>query len=442
MSAKKALWGLLLGLSVLWLATGAILLHEVTVFTLRNVLLQYSGVLGIGVMSVAMILATRARWLEGWLGGLDKMYWLHKWLGISGLSIAVFHYGWAQGVKWLVQAGVLTRKAHHHGGPELEGLEKILRENRGLGETVGEWAFYVMVVLLIIALIRQVPYRIFAWTHTWMCAVFLALVYHTVIMFTFAHWTTPVGAVLLLLLAAGTVSAVIVLLVQFGVIRRATEGRVTGVRPLPESRSVEVTVDLASGWKGHQPGQFAFLTVGKEANAHPFTISSAWADDGKIVFLIKALGDFTSRLSHEIAQGDRVRVEGPYGGFTFDGPARQVWVAGGVGITPFLSRLNHLAAQAAGAPKAADIDLYYCTRLEDRLFEAELSDLAVRAGVRLNIRQEATHGYLDAGHLRREVPDVARASVWFCGPEAFGRNLRRGLKLPGSRFHQELFEFR
>ena len=70
--------------------------------------MQYTGVLGMGVMSVAMLLAVRPAWLEHRLHGLDKMYRLHKWLGISGLVLAVLHWLCAQGPKWLVQAGLLT----------------------------------------------------------------------------------------------------------------------------------------------------------------------------------------------------------------------------------------------------------------------------------------------------------------------------------------------
>jgi len=47
------------------LARGELPLTEATgLLAFRHPLLQYSGVLSIGAMSVAMILATRAAWLE------------------------------------------------------------------------------------------------------------------------------------------------------------------------------------------------------------------------------------------------------------------------------------------------------------------------------------------------------------------------------------------
>ena len=62
---------------------------------------QLTGILAIGCMSLAMLLALRPRWLEGWLGGLDKMYRLHKWLGIGALVLSVLH--------WLVTKGPVGR---------------------------------------------------------------------------------------------------------------------------------------------------------------------------------------------------------------------------------------------------------------------------------------------------------------------------------------------
>ncbi|MFV8096512.1 ferric reductase-like transmembrane domain-containing protein, partial [Enterobacter cloacae complex sp.6730737] len=70
---------------------------------------QYTGVIAMVAMSVAMMLALRPRWPERWMGGLDKMYRLHKWLGVTALVVAVVHWLWAQGPKWAVGRGLLER---------------------------------------------------------------------------------------------------------------------------------------------------------------------------------------------------------------------------------------------------------------------------------------------------------------------------------------------
>ena len=68
---------------------------------------------------------------------------------------------------------------------------------------------------------------------------------------------------------------------------------------------------------------------------------SAWDPKNPMVqFITKALGDHTSTLHERLKPGMPVTVEGPYGCFTFDDtPPRQIWVGGGIGITPFIARL-------------------------------------------------------------------------------------------------------
>lgn len=99
---QLTLAALLAGLTLLWLQAGPDVGTALPFFTLRAAMMNYTGILGIGVMSVGMLLALRPVRLEPWLGGLDKAYRLHKWLGISGLVIAIVHWAWAKVPKWAV----------------------------------------------------------------------------------------------------------------------------------------------------------------------------------------------------------------------------------------------------------------------------------------------------------------------------------------------------
>ena len=71
---------------------------------------------------------------------------------------------------------------------------------------------------------------------------------------------------------------------------------------------------------------------------------------------VKALGDFTARLGQKLDVGQAVRVQGPFGRFRMSGTADEVWIAGGIGITPFL------AWAAALSPDARPVHLFYCIR--------------------------------------------------------------------------------
>ena len=99
---KRTFWSMLAVLVLLWLVAEPTVFQSTTFFALRGAMVQLSGIVAIGCMSVAMMLALRPRWPERWLGGLDKMYRLHKWLGIAALVIAIIHWLWSKGPKWAV----------------------------------------------------------------------------------------------------------------------------------------------------------------------------------------------------------------------------------------------------------------------------------------------------------------------------------------------------
>lgn len=102
---KTAFWLFLAVLTGLWLLADTLWPQPFNYMAFRNVFMQYSGVIAIGVMSACMMLAARPKIIEPWLGGLDKMYRLHKWLGIAALVTSILHWWFAQGTKWMAQWG-------------------------------------------------------------------------------------------------------------------------------------------------------------------------------------------------------------------------------------------------------------------------------------------------------------------------------------------------
>jgi predicted ferric reductase len=411
-----------------------------TFFRWRSALLQCSGVVAIGGMSLAMVLAVRPVWFESRLGGLDKMYRLHKWLGISALVLSVLHWGLAQGPKWAVGWGWRQGRgprAEHAAG----GVLQWLSTQRGLAEEVGEWAFYALLVLTVLALVKRVPYKFFVKTHHFLAVVYLALALHAVVLLRSESWRSALGAVMVVALSAGAVAAVLVLL-RRNAGRRRVPGRVLAVRRHAPLDVVEVDLELQGRWPGHAAGQFAFVTLHRAEGAHPFTIATDWREDGRLTFLIKALGDNTRTLAGRTCAGDPVEVEGPYGGFTFESTQpHQIWVGAGIGIAPFVARLKTLAHQGPGQ----DVDLFHTTAVLDPEVVGLLEKDARDAGVALHLFWDERDGLLTGARITTLVPEWRAAEVWFCGPSAFGAALRRdllALGLPAVQFHQELFELR
>ncbi len=440
---KVLLLAVLLLPTALWLAADTLSPEPLTYFSFRAVFMQYSGVIGIGVMSVAMLLALRPKWLEPHLNGLDKMYRLHKWLGITALVVAIIHWWWAKGTKWMVGWGWLERPARKPmAGETLGAIEGWLRSQRGLAESVGEWAFYVAVVLLVLALIKRLPYHWFVKTHKWIAVAYLALAYHSVVLVKLEYWAQPVGWLLAVLLLGGSAAAILSLTGRIGASRRV-RGSIVALTEYPALHVLETAIVLEDGWRGHASGQFAFVTSDQREGAHPYTIASAWNPaDRRLVFITKALGDHTGRLRERLKIGMPVTVEGPYGCFDFDdAQPRQIWVGAGIGITPFIARMKQLAV----TPQARAIDLFHPTADFDQTAIDRLTADAEAAGVRLHLLVDGKDGRLNGERIRAAAPQWRSASIWFCGPPGFGQALRRDFiahGLPPKRFHQELFQMR
>ncbi len=451
---KLGLWGFLAGTSALWLLADTLWPQPFHYFSFRSVFVQYSGVLSIGAMSLCMLLAVRPVWLENWLNGLDKGYRLHKWLGITALVTALAHFWFAQGTKWMVGWGWLTRLARPGKPPgstatnSAQTFEQWLRGLRDVAEDVGEWAFYIALVLMVVALVKRIPYRWFVKYHKWLALGYLALVFHSVVLMKFAYWQQPIGWLMAMLMAAGTVSAALILFKRTGIARRST-ATVVGITSYPQMDGYELVLH-APAWGGHQSGQFAFVrNLRDKESPHPFTIASAWNQSSQqLRLLVKNLGDYTCQFAAHYQTGDMVEIEGPYGRFTFaDDASAQIWIAAGIGITPFMARLEELAnnhPQGANR-RQPTIDLFYCSREMEPALLTQLQHHAQAVGVTLHLWPTQNTCRLTGKHLRERVSNWEQASVWFCGGTAFGTAIQQDLQahgLPSKRFHQELFEMR
>ncbi len=425
-------WGL--DVSGAWSSTGG---SPPWVF--RQEALYLSGLLSIALMSLAMFLSTRPAWLETALGGMDRVYRAHKWAGILGVSFAVAH--------WILEevvGDILKALIGREGRVPTEKFGGFLGVMRDLGKDMGEWAFYLVLVMLALTLWKRFPYKTWRVAHQSMPVLYLMLVLHAAMLAPTRYWEQPVGILIALLGMAGIYGAASSLLGRIGR-TRAANGIVTALdKPAPDV--IVVRCQLDENWHGHRPGQFAFITFDEKEGAHPFTIASADAGDRVVSFQIKALGDYTRTLNQRLEVGQAVRVEGPYGRFDMarrDSSARQIWIAGGIGVTPFLAWLDSL--QQSMAPVAAD--LHYCTR--NRVDDPFVSQLEARCaalpGIRLHIHGAWQGEVLRATEIAAAKTDSGRSEIWFCGPQGLASKLREELRKMGQggiRFHQEAFEMR
>lgn len=446
---KSTFWWLTAAVSLIWLVSAWPFPFPTSYFPFRAIAVQYTGVLAMAMMSVAMILALRPAWPERAIGGLDKMYRLHKWIGIGALVVSLIHFFFAQGTKWMTAAGWLVRPPRGP-RPQLEpgSLEGLFRSYRGFAESLSEWPFYISMVLIVVALISAIHYRTFFKTHRILAITYLVLVVHAVILLDFSQWLSPLGLMMAVLLAYGSWAAIIVLLRRVGAGRKfgGTLKHINYFKPLDV---LETVIALPKGWPGHRPGQFAFAMSNAAEGAHPYTIASAWDDASReITFFSKGLGDHTSRLVETLKVGMPIEIEGPYGCFDFDDDRPvQIWIGGGIGITPFIARIKDIIQKREqGEQETRAIHLFHSTREVDEVAFGELRRDAEKAGVTLHLFIDAKDGFLTADRIVNLVPQWQEAGFWFCGPAGFGEALRRDFASRGvdvkRHFHQELFSMR
>jgi ferredoxin-NADP reductase len=206
-------------------------------------------------------------------------------------------------------------------------------------------------------------------------------------------------------------------------------------------------------------GQYLSLktTIDGARVSRPYSISSAPFEartpkGGFYEITVKRLSDgFVSpHVLARFGEGTRVSASGPHGEFYHE-PLRDaadiVAVAGGSGITPFLSMAREIVH---GGTDGRLVILYGVRTMADALFEKELLSLAGEMPERLSVcyvvsepdgTEKCATGFIDAGLIKKEIGDISGKSFFVCGPQAlygFFTKEAEKLKIPRRRIRWEV----
>lgn len=423
MKTLSLTWTLPLGLTLIWLF--GMDTWPASFWPWRHELLILTGLLGLGTLTFSLLLALRLLRVEVWCGGLDRMLRLHRNSALWAGSTLTAHWLLVEGPKWAVGAGWLTAPARRGAGAGNDALW------HHLGNTLGEWGFYLLIALIAISLLALVRYERFKVVHKLAPVIYLMGWVHALCLLPRIGLTTPVGLTLLLGGGLGALGACYSLAGQVG--RRARHrGVVSKLSPL-DDRTLEIQVALATPLTHYNPGQFAFFDFAERGESHPYTLVSVSADRRNLTLAVRALGDHTHWLHQHLKAGDAVTVTGPYGAFALPTSGAGLWVGAGIGITPFVAWLEALVRRGEKRPGTT---LLQCApTVEAAPYHAHLAELCRQTGVDYRLHLESERGRLDLAALgaRQQAP------VWFCGPDPMAHSLGAHLKPP---LHRELFRFR
>lgn len=176
------------------------------------------------------------------------------------------------------------------------------------------------------------------------------------------------------------------------------------------------------------PGQFTrwvlpIKTDIKHDKEHWFTISSS-PSNGVVSFTTRLSNSKFKSCLNSLQLGEEIEIDVPEGDFVWQEGTNNIFVAGGIGITPFMSMLRELD----NSNKEIRAHLYYANRNESFIFRKELESLCKKHP---GFLVSYIVGTLSIESLLLDVPNIADKKIYISGPEIMVDSISEQLKLKG-----------
>ena len=353
-------------------------------FTTAHGLGRVTGALGSGLLVTAIVLGLRSPLLERILGRLDRSRRVHHHVGVAAYVLLLVH--------------PLSLAAS---APSWEASAQLVFGISRWPVASGWLALVLLMFVVCFSFVTRVQHETWMRVHALGWAAGAAGLVHGAASRGFRASDVLLAAVL----AAAALSKLV------STIRDRERYRVTDVQRLGPG-IVELGLEPLGRALSFRPGQFVLMrfrdpeTGWRCREYHPFTITSG-LHDPRLRMTIKELGDCTRTLLR-LRPGATADVRGPFGGELFASKApRQVWLAGGIGVTPFLGIARSLEAEAPS------IDLFYCTKhAVEAVHLRELEGLAARLpSLRVHHHVDDDEGLLTADQVLSQTTGLARCRV-------------------------------
>lgn len=385
------------------------------------------AIAGLGLFAGNLLLSGRHKLIDSWFGGLDRVYLIHRQTGIWAWTFITLH-ALAMGLRFADLGWIYAYRVWF----ELPAAS--------LGLLLGRIGFVVLTLVLLTTIFIKMKYEAKKFLHTWLGFVVLIGASHALLISDFLASSPYLRTYLILIVAIGTMSFIYRSILGGWLVPRH-KGSILAVEKLNDTIThLQIKTVSISSW---QPGQFAFIKIQDprfKYDDHPFSITDN-PKTGEFNFAIKNVGDFTSQIP-SFKPNTPVRIEGPYGGFSYLNSSNpdQVWIAGGIGVTPFLAMARHLASQGPNNYKIHFI--YQVSSAKEAIYLDELNQLAQSLPhFTFKLWESNQQGRLAASEI--DNVDYTVSDFFICGPLPMIKAFENQLQDKGvhpSRIYSERFK--
>ncbi|MEK7635301.1 MAG: ferric reductase-like transmembrane domain-containing protein [Patescibacteria group bacterium] len=391
---------------------------------------QITGLFGMALFSVNFILSARFKFLDKVFNGLNRVYVKHHLIGIFSFCLLLFHP-----VFLIIQYLFISLAA---------AFAFILPNS--LYVDLGKIALTIFILLMVFTFYWKLKYQNWKNTHKFLGIVLVLGIFHMVFV------TSDISNNVLLKYYMIGLSGLGVISYFYGTVlkiykKKEYKYKLEKVVKINDS-VVELTLIPLSEKIKFLAGQFVFLRMeidGILSESHPFSITSH-PGNGDLSLGIKTLGDYTSMV-YLSKPGVICKIEGPFGVFSFvkAKSKKQIWIAGGIGITPFLSMARQIGT-GGNEMNQYKVDLFYSVKNENETaFKDELSQISAKNNnFRFHQHFSDKEGYISAEYVFNKSGDILEADIFLCGPADFMKSLRdQFIKLGfnNNKIHSEEFNF-
>lgn len=310
----------------------------------------------------------------------------------------------------------------------------------GVLVSLGSIALLLLTVTVVSShLIRQSHYDLWNLLHYLNYVFFILIFIHAL---SALPLRTPIGIYYVILFGIGTLVMITKFLFDLELLSLKTSIRdMKLIATDTYSLRFPVPADLLKTW---QAGQYVMVGLTRFGDNHPMSLSDIDLKTMTAEVTFKVFGNFTQLLCQK-TNDDILYVAGSYGRLYH---ALQnthhplVFIAGGIGITPFRSIITD---QLRTSPNR-EIYLLYCA--QDESFLAFHDDFIQIAQTNPQFHYKAvrtnTDGYITAGMIGVHVLNVTDKEYYLCGPTnmmSASQTILQTLGVPKSKIHIEEFGY-